>query len=438
MSAVMSHREWMKLTHGGVTSVRSRPLKAVDAALQAYERSGSPVNKQALVRALDAWKASKNGQWKTSVRNRRNAVDSLTKQLAGGAVQKDPVALSHARDESRAILTTLFQGKQLVFRSGLATKLAGNDTLSKYGVYLMPVSAARNAHTITKEVAPNSRLGGSGDGEARSMAQSLFNEVVPSDLASSVAEEVSRIMPGFMTELASSCAPFVGVGVSGAMAVRSAFKVAQNQYRLSQGQMHAQRTLSTEEPEAAMQAVVRMLSREVDEQKANLARGLADFGSKLVSVLADGGTVGNAAIGLASGLIKLLLLLRIVVRDVGEARAANQILKKPVVTAELFEACPLMGAYLVCCAPTSVIVNTILSSDKFYQPGMMDRVEWAAKRHIEPMREQAGRLIRKHRMYIPALQSFPGVLKKNEDNLKRMKKNMGKSNMVGIGSDDFA
>jgi hypothetical protein len=39
MADLMSHKEWMKLTYGGVTSIRSGKLKAVDTALAAYEKS---------------------------------------------------------------------------------------------------------------------------------------------------------------------------------------------------------------------------------------------------------------------------------------------------------------------------------------------------------------------------------------------------------------
>ena len=138
--------------------------------------------------------------------------------------------------------------------------------------------------------------------------------------------------------------------------------------------MHATRALSTEDPEAALQAVLRMLEREHNKNLSEFAVGLSEFGSKAATLLADGGTATNAAIGLSFGLIKLVMLMRIVVRDVQERNAANKVIQRPLITNELFAVCPVMGAYLICCAPTSVIVNTILSSDHFYQPGMMDKV----------------------------------------------------------------
>ena len=217
----------------------------------------------------------------------------------------------------------------------------------------------------------------------------------------------------------------------------AAVKVSRAQYRLHYAQVHANRSLSTDEPEAAFKALIRLLDREDTEQIAGLAVGMAELSSKAVSVLVDGGTVANAAIGLTSGLIKLLMLLRIVVRDITERNTANKLLLKPIITIELFSACPVMGAYLICCSPTSVIVNTMLSSDKFYEPGMQDTVQRAVKKHVEPLKNQARRLVKEHRMFIPSLQNYPGVLEQNKKALKLMLKNKGKSDMVGFGSDDF-
>jgi hypothetical protein len=131
------------------------------------------------------------------------------------------------------------------------------------------------------------------------------------------------------------------------------------------------------------------------------------------------------------------MILRIVVRDIQERNAANVVLKQPIIGVELFEANPLMGAYLICCAPTSVLVNTMLDSKNFNKPGMMDKVEQATKKHLKPLKSRARSLITEHRMYIPGLQNFPGLLKKNKKNLKDMMARNGKTGMQGLGADDF-
>jgi hypothetical protein len=230
-----------------------------------------------------------------------------------------------------------------------------------------------------------------------------------------------------MAEWAAACAPFAGVIVSGGSAVVSAATTLRAAWRVREGTIHGQRTLSADEPDKAMQALVLMLDRERTNQVAGLGVGIAAFGGKLAGVLADGGTATNAAIGIASGVAKLAMLVSAIVIDVREKNAANKIMIGARVGPELFSACPLMGAYLVCCAPTSVLVNTIFDGDKFYQPGMMDVVERAVKRHVQPMREAARRLVNEHRMFIPELVYFPGLVEKNEAKLEQMMERKGKT-----------
>ena len=243
-----------------------------------------------------------------------------------------------------------------------------------------------------------------------------------------------EVLPSFMAEWAAACAPFLGVISSGASVVGSAVLSLRSAWRMREGTIHGQRTLSVDEPDSAMQAIVLMLDRERTNQLAGLGVGIAAFGGKLAGVLADGGTATNAAIGLAAGVAKLTMLVSAIIIDVLEKNAANKIMIGARVGPELFSACPVMGAYLVCCAPTSVLVNTIFDSDKFYQLGMMDVVERAVKRHVQPMREAARRLASEHRMYIPALAHFPGMLEKNKKKLKEMMEKKGKTT---IGLDHF-
>lgn len=444
MSQVMSYKDWMKFTDGGITSRRSTKLKDVDFALKKYDTNKSPANKEGVLKALIAWQISKGAGWKTSVRNKHNAVDNLYRQLTGNVVVPGDqrVALSHIRNESRAIVTNLFQGGNLVFRPGLMTTLAGNKNLARATTAYTIASVGKDVNTLSGNAISNAvgmRAPASGrtSQAAADLASNLFRLHVPPEIAADVSATLAKVMPNFMTELKLSCTPILGVAFSAGKVMYAAGKSAKATIILADAETHQQRTLSVDEPEAAFLALIRMLDREANQAHAGLARSMAEFGSKVATTLVDGGTATNTAISLTSSLVKLLILLRIVVRDVQEKNKANLILKKPVITAELFEACPLMGAYLICCAPTSVLVNTVLSADKFYQPGMMDVVERAVTRHIQPLRIRAQKLIHAHRMYIPELQNYPGVMKQNKKKLKQMLKQSGKSNMRGYGPDDF-
>ncbi len=449
MPDLISQREWLKLTDGGLTSIRSSELKAIDAALKAYETAPTAANKDAVMKALVRWFQKEGPNWKNSVRNKRNAVDTLHRQLLGVGPEKTGegmVALLHARDESRAIVHDLFQGQKLVYRSGLWNKLAGPGTFGKLGAKITVSGVAYSANTlsggaIAKGIKsdPGAIAGPIGGAiglhrQGPGIAERLLKDIIPHDIFRDVMAGLVEVLPSFMAEWATACAPFAGVISSGASVVGSAVLSLRAAWRMREGTIHGQRTLSADEPESAMKAIVVMLDRERTNAVAGLEVGLVAFGGKLAGVLADGGTATNAAIGLAAGVVKLTMLVSAIIIDVVEKNAANKIMLGDRVGPELFGACPVMGAYLVCCAPTSVLVNTIFDSDKFYQPGMMDVVERAVKRHVQPMREAARRLATDHRMYIPALANFPGMLEKNKKKLKEMMKKKGKTT---IGLDHF-
>jgi hypothetical protein len=424
MSQIISHREWMKLTDGGALATRSPALKALDAALLAHEKKPDPAGKQALVSALHGWINAQGPGWKTSIRNRRNAIETLFRQLGpeGGQIKPNRVALSHAFHESEIFVADLFHGKKIVPRPGLMTKIAGNATLSKLAAGWAVFSVAKQSHALHKLTTP-----ASAPGLASQLARMLADEIIPPEARVEAMQMLASLMPEFMANLSAACAPFVGVGISGVTSIVAAGKAAQAEYKVRTSMTHAARTLSAGDPEAAFQAVIRMLEREFNNNMAAAGVGYAAFGAKLVSLLVDGGAVTNTAISLTTALINLLMLARIVVRDVMERKEANKLLAQPVVTAALFAASPLMGAYLVCCAPTSVIVNTVIDYDTFARPGMMDKVERAVKTHIQPLKEVAQKLVKEHRMYIPELQKHAGIIEKNAGNLKKMAAATGKT-----------
>ena len=444
MSDLISHRDWLKLTDGGLTSIRSSELKAIDAALKTYGTAPTAANKDAVMKALVRWFQTKGPNWKNSVRNKRNAVDTLHRQLLGVGPQKTGkgmVALSHARDESRAIVHDLFQGQKLVYRSGFWTKLAGPGMFGKIGAKITVTGAVYNVNTlsgggIVKGVksAP-AQIGGAvglhrqgGPG----IAQRLLNDIIPQDILRNVMAGLVEVLPSFMTEWAAACAPSSALSPAApvpwaALCSRFARRGA------CEGTIHGQRTLSVNEPDSAMQAIVLMLDREQTNQLAGLGVGIAAFGGKLAGVLADGGTATNAAIGLAAGVAKLTMLVSAIIINVLEKNAANKIM----IGARVGPSCSAPARSwerISSAAPTSVLVNTIFDSDKFYQLGMMDLVERTVKRHVQPMREAARRLASEHRMYIPALANYPGMLEKNKKRLKEMMKSKSKTT---IGLDHF-
>lgn len=432
MFEIMSHREWMKRTDGGTFSVRSSQLKKVDEALRLYHEEMDPLNKhvyrQDILVQLHEWINSKGtlggGEWKKSIRNNRGTVSDLLKQLKGRRKLRDldPDALSFLNSESKKNVRIILGGGTLIFRPGLLTKIAGNSRINKGATTYTAAMVVKNTATIVNEYTNISRI-------VDEYIKTLFPDA-PDGASEEIRQAIIAQIPGFMQEFAKEAAPFLGVASSGAITLYSLGKICQKQYNLDRNRMHAARTFSTSEPEAAIAAVIRMLERERTYAGAKLALNVTSLAAKIGSMAADGGTVTNAAISLTKGLVSLTMILLIVGRDVMERRAANKVIADPMFDGmQLFEACPLAGAYFVCCANTSDIVNTLISPKNFGQPGMMAKVEWAVQKHIEPLRNQSRSLIDEHRMYFPHLYSSVhgpnmGLAAVDKKALKKMKKNV--------------
>ena len=362
------------------------------------------------------------------------------------------LALAHIRKESEEIFIKLFiklfENKQIRYRPTAGNLIFGCGSNKVLGCKI-PIYT-KNANTI-KTIGKVGSITKNG----MTLAKKIINNTSDGADKSLVLKMLLAVLPDALDELAKSCAPFAGVAYSGGQVLVTAVDTAHKAYTSNRFQMHARRTLSTGDPEAAMKAVARMLDRELHNAELELAKGLTTFTAKMASTLLDGGTVGNAAIGFTASIVKILMIVRLIVRDIKEKNAANTLIaemskihynnqddsqhsaQKKAYAVRVFEANPLMGAYFVCCVPTSVFVNLMFSTENFNKPGMMDKIERATKRHIGPIKEDAGSLVRKHRMFIPSLQRFPGVLKVNENNLKAMLENNGKSGLKGLGPGDF-
>ncbi len=117
MSEIMSYDRWMKYTYGGVTSIRSSELKAIDAALNRYQTAKNPANLDVLRKSIVGWIQKKGPGWKSSDRNKYHAVDDLYKQSMGLPIPPrtgaEILGFSLVRAESRVCVDDLLRGKSL-------------------------------------------------------------------------------------------------------------------------------------------------------------------------------------------------------------------------------------------------------------------------------------------------------------------------------------
>jgi len=427
MSDIMSHARWMKYTYGGVTSIRSSQLKAIDAALGRYHGAPTQENLDKLRTAIVGWMQKEGPNWKSSVRNRYHAVDDLHKQSMGIPVPpreaSEIIGFSYVRAESRTIVDDLFRGATMDWKPGILPKLADN----KFGLSLNAADAAKNAASLKPSSAGVAA-------KATEMAQKAFDTLVPYTVAGEVGLALARVMPHFMKELVASMVPFAAIPTTGAVAVYNGIQTIYREYLIDDVRTHQARSLSADEPAAAIQALIRMLERERNYYAYSASVSLAAFVGQLTGVLVDGGTVSTAAVGLASNVAKLANIIRIIVEDVKEKSAANKKMHSMQVTGEIFNTCPLVGAYLILCVPTSVMLNTVFDRIAEHEHGWRGDVERTVQRHLIPLQNAARRVVQEHRFFIPALTNYPGMFVRNEQKLEEMEKRKGKTGMEGRGS----
>lgn len=412
--ALMSLEKWLKLTDGGVTSVRSASLKRVDVALGRYHQNGQmEADKMALRATLQAWMQEK-GDWKASVRNRYFAVSDLHKQLMGTPRPPDArelAAVYEMRAQSRLLLETLFRGRKLEWRSEWLGSLGGRRAEAAYDVGQGFGGVAYDSERIHQ-----------GDQsvtlKAEKWAQAAFDEIVPLEFRVIVKYALLSFFPDYMRALAASVMPLVGVVTAGADFTLNLGRLARAGYRVSQARKHASQRICVDEPLMAMQAMVVILKRERNFDAVETAVSGTEFGTKVGGLFLDLGTASTAIAGVAAKAARLTNILYVLVKDCYEMKHANEEMESGMNLRRLFEICPLMGAYYICCVPTSVLNNEIF--DRFFEGGWRGEVEQNVVKHIEPLREQARRVIADHRFVIKRLQRMPGVMQRNDAALAAM------------------
>lgn len=448
MAQLMSHKEWMKLTYGGVTSVRSGTLKRVDSALESYGKTPDDAHLDAVRKALMAWMGEKGSDWKTSVRNGKNAVDTLHRQVMGLAAPAAAASLGRQamEEEAHRLMEVLFDGAQITWKNEFRGKLNSdlvNPTSENFALYLpvkqFKTSAATNkfgtaGNTAGAVVAAKTlhgmRTGASGGGIGEIIGK-LVTQVVPTGAQVEVLNAVRLLVPTFQVQFAAAVVPLAGILTAAGTTLWNTGNALHKQYGVVQTRMHRDRSLAGVEAAGAINALIQILERERNADIYSATVSVAELGGKIAGLAIDAGTASNTAIGLAANIAKLLNIVRIVYRDVSEKNAANRVMRTGHIGIEVFETCPLLGCYLVCCLPTSALMGLIMK--RFGERGWMDVAERTNAHHLEPLRAKARSVIKGHRFEIRKLARFPGMLEVNEDEIRRMVGNVGQPTRYGGG-----
>lgn len=434
MANIPSFDDWMKKTYS-LTSPRSDLLKKVDEALKTYDTAKTPVNREALKVALDRWRfeQSKQGKdWRKSVRNEKNAVSDLHRALTDISNRKlSPAELEAMQYISRMqamALQKMFEGKTLQFRpstlmgaaSGAGSKWerykAGAESLSTGGSTVKSVvSAGQGIKAGAGLLAQGGRAGAIGASQSQ-MAGTLGT------IKTKVYEFCRELCPGIdpnhvftalhlgsVEQFAVTLSPFIGGISAGGKALIGWIGVAKKAWDAS-SISDTRYAFAPKDPEAAFDALLELLDREINSEVASASIKTVSFTGKMLGAFADGGAVTGPVLGLLEILADIFQTIVEYVRDYKDCQAGAEMLRLGALNLDLFKVCPILGCYFLVVQDHSTIIN--FSVGDYGTTGWMFDVERLVAK-IGPVLDKARVFINVSRLEIPGMAHAKGIVEAN-------------------------
>ena len=427
MAAIPKYDQWMKDTHSLVRP-RSEFLKKLDASIKDYE--GGKGSKEAIKTALDRWKFDQRGQgkdWTKSVRNEKGAVTSLYRAVNEDKRKLTKEEIEAMRYLSRAQAVALqkqFLGVQMKFKSSTLVGMAqgAGSKWERFKTGAASLKEAKGTYGDIKEGISGIKDGADllkkgGKVAATNAAKSAMSDQF-ADIRSKIVSFCKDLCPGLdpnavMTALhlgslesfASNLAPFVGAISSGGKALIGWAGVAKSAY--TRHDLESRRfAFAPKDPEAAFDAVLAQLKREIISKTAKATTTTVAFTGKLLGAFADAGAVTGPAIGLLETLADIFQTIVEYVRDYKEVQKANELLRLGALSLDLFGVCPILGCYFLCIQDHSTIINFAVAD--YGTPNFALDVEHLIKK-IEPVLQQAREFIFASRFEIPGTENAKGI-----------------------------
>ena len=450
MAYVMQYDTWIKGTELRLKP-RSKYLKGVDFALQQYHQTKTDADLRSLKLALHQWKMYKGYDslggkpaWALSDRNRGKFVEQLDLQVFGyqGALDNSVLAdlaelpfygIESWADDSEAkrvlrqarqdAMVTIFGGKTVAFKKsalalaiyGIKRKIAdASADASKTAAVVAGIATQSAQSAIRNAVQPTID-------QAEKIALDLINEILgqyPVEVAQEVLQQLSSLIPQFLLEVAHSIIPYLSCGVSAGLTLKNAVQGIVKEYSWVKvgGYLDA---FDAGNPYAAATAVRRVIERERNHCARLAGIYGADASVKATAILMDTASFGIPTVsavitplaGFAKAMAMLTLRIHLLARDFYEKHQANKILGQSstmVLSADLFEKCPILGCYFLACSNTSDIINFVV--DDIGCTGWKFDVEKLVKESIAPMVEVARDAISDSRLEVDGLQMSKGAV----------------------------
>lgn len=435
MATIPSHATWMADTYS-LTSPRSDLLKKVDEAVKAYEKSPGDAGKTAIKTALDRWRFDQSRQgkdWTKSVRNQKNgAVSNLHRAVSDidkrKLTQEERDALDYIALQQRLALQKQLMGKEVRFKRTTVIGMANSASTAwdrfKTGSSTLVVDggglAATGALAGRRLAATGSNLATFQRGGVSALHESQRNDAA--GLKPKIIEFIRSLCPGLnpqavfdalhlgnVEQFAVNLAPFIGTISSGGKAIVGWIGVAAKIYEASS--LEDRRfAFRAGDPEAAFDAVIALLDREIKAASIKAGVHTTAFTGKALGMFADGGAITGPVIGALETLAQIFQTIVDYVRDYREVKRANKLIRLGAFNLEMFKVCPVLGCYFLVIQDHSTIINFAVSD--YGTPNWMMDVERLVKQ-IQVVLEKSRHYIKVSRFEMPGMEHAKGIQEAN-------------------------
>jgi hypothetical protein len=408
--SIPKYEQWMKDTYS-LTAKRSPLLLALDEAIK------KPGAKDADVKAaLDRWiedQIDAGKDWRKSVRNSKGAVTSLYRYLNDNRklAEQELEAMAYIARQQKAALAKQFSGKKVKLKwegkdllaGGSRGKLATAKSLAmaSHGAYSTAKSTLENVQKIGDKAAAAKDVADI-NGKIVEFCGKLCKHV-------DVNEVLSMLGLGNVQSFAADLAPLVGLLSSGGKALAGWAKVAEAAWR-QQGIAGARYAVAPGDPEAAFDAILVLLTREVKSKTGRAGTATVAFTGKALGAVLDAGAVTGPLMAVLETLAGIFQDIVECARDCHERNTANDLLNLGALNLELFNMCPLLGCYYLVVQDHSTIIN--IAVGEYGGPNFVfDAERMIAK--VRPVLEQARAYIQASRLEIADLEKAKGIAVEN-------------------------
>ena len=432
MAQIPTYDMWKKDTYS-MRHKRSKSLKMLDEAIKGR-------NEAAIKNTLGAWKfqqGRKGQNWRKSVRNNKMAISNLNRAvnpMNGRSLSPAEREAMEFISRSQAMaLAKQFEGKELTFKSSTLIGMK-NGAGTAWQRFKTGATSAKGAYSTGKGMYKSGQSIQSGVKLMQQGGRAAAHASASGDLTKQIMDFCKTLTPGMdpnkvfqhlnlgsVADFAGNLAPFLGAISSGKKMIMQWTGVARTAYGKHDT---AQRRFAFKpgDPEAAFDAVLELLRRDIASQAAKAGVSTGAFTGKLLGAFADAGAVTGPVIGLLETLAEIFQIIVEYVKDYKEVEKANKYLRVGYLNLDIFEFSPILGCYFLLIQDHSTIINFAVAD--YGTPDFKLDAERMVKK-INPVLDKARTYVHNSRFEIVGFDSMKGVVEKGYSKLGLMGKIKG-------------